>query len=337
MSSEIRSWRNVDRQIFEAEILPAARPAVLRGLVSDWPLVRMGQESPVAAAQYLHSANPRTQIDLLVAKSSIGGRFFYDESMTGFNFDRFKAGFGEVLGELIAQMPNPAPPALSMQAISVPEHLPGFEDGHRLDLVPSGTQPKIWIGNAITVAPHFDTYENIACVACGKRRFVLFPPEQVANLYVGPFEVAPQGVPISLVDVRKPDLAQFPRYQEALAAAQFADLEAGDAIYIPYMWWHGVQSISSFNVLVNYWWNTPPGSGEGPLRALVHAIVTITRLPPRQREIWKPFFDHYVFGTNGDPGQHIPHASRGMLGETTTAQAEQTLRALASVISNGRS
>ena len=34
-----------------------------------------------------------------------------------------------------------------------------------------------------------------------------------------------------------------------------ADLEPGDAIYIPALWWHAVQATGELNVLVNYWWN----------------------------------------------------------------------------------
>ena len=100
----------------------------------------------------------------------------------------------------------------------------------------------------LTVAAHFDFNDNIACVAHGRRRFMLFPPEQLENLYVGPLEFTPQGVPISLVDVHNPDLARYPRFERAVAAAQVAELEAGDAIFIPYMWWHSVRSLEPFNI-----------------------------------------------------------------------------------------
>jgi hypothetical protein len=38
------------------------------------------------------------------------------------------------------------------------------------------------------VQTHFDLPSNIACVVGGLRRFTLFPPEQLPNLYVGPLE-----------------------------------------------------------------------------------------------------------------------------------------------------
>ena len=33
-----------------------------------------------------------------------------------------------------------------------------------------------------------------------------------------------------------------------------AELQPGDAIFIPSLWWHQVESLSAVNGLVNYWW-----------------------------------------------------------------------------------
>ena len=44
----------------------------------------------------------------------------------------------------------------------------------------------------------------------------------------------------------------------------------GDAIYIPPLWWHHVESLGQFNVLVNYWYRTGPdtaAAGRAVLRA----------------------------------------------------------------------
>ncbi len=64
---------------------------------------------------------------------------------------------------------------------------------------------------------------------------------------------------MSLVQLHAPDFDRFPRFREALDAAVTAELEAGDAIYIPPLWWHHVQSLEPFNLLVNYWWHALPG------------------------------------------------------------------------------
>jgi len=332
MATEIPQWRDVDQRLFETEIVAARRPAVLRGLVANWPLVRKGRESAAAAVDYLQVLNAGTQVEYLAGEPRIKGRFSYNGNMTGENFSRLRAKFADVLRLMLAGAEQAEPPALSIQALSIAKHLPELELHNSLGLPPAGTRPTIWIGNASTVAAHYDCKDNIGCVAAGRRRFVLFPPEQLANLYVGPLHSTPQGVPISLVDIAQPDLARFPKFEQAWEAAQTAELGPGDALYIPYMWWHGVQSLAPFNILVNYWWNGLPRSDGPPYTSLMHAILAIATLPAEQRNIWRAHFEHFVFHAHGDPALHIAPEGRGVLGEMTPAQLEQMMTKLLQVM-----
>ncbi len=105
-----------------------------------------------------------------------------------------------------------------------------------------------------------------------------------------------------------------------------AELGPGDALYIPYAWWHHVESLTAFNVLVNYWWNDTPlplSSMDSPL----HATFALRDLPPEQRPVWRALFDYYAFRTSGDPLAHLPPTLRGLTG-AQGAQALQTVRAL---------
>ena len=88
-----------------------------------------------------------------------------------------------------------------------------MQDHNRLPAgyLPEGTEPRFWVGSRATVAAHYDASENIACCVAGSRRFTLFPPEQVSNLYVGPFELTPAGATISMVDFDHPDYDAYPR------------------------------------------------------------------------------------------------------------------------------
>ncbi len=172
-------------------------------------------------------------------------------------------------------------------AVPTPASMPGFTRDNTLPLVDASVVPRVWIGNRVTVQTHYDISNNIACVVAGRRRFTLFPPEQLVNLYVGPLEFTLAGQPISMVRLDQPDFERFPRFRDALATAQFAELEPGDALFMPYMWWHHVESRERFNVLVNYWWDeTPPWQGS-PFEALLHAIMAVKSLPPDKREIWR--------------------------------------------------
>ena len=98
-----------------------------------------------------------------------------------------------------------------------------------------------------------------------------------------------------------------------------AELEPGDAIYIPAMWWHHVEAVSPFNALVNYWWKDGPADAGPAFASVAHGILTISALPERQRDAWREMFDYYVFRRHGDPGAHIPVRARGVLSETSPA------------------
>jgi len=336
MPTDIPQWPKVDRHLFESEILPAGRPVVFNGAVDHWPLVQRRSDSAAAITDYLKTFNPGTQVEWLAGEPGIKGRFFYNDAMNGMNFRRIRGTFADALALLLRHIADPAPPALALQALPIPVHLPNFDLQHRLDLPPADTQATMWIGNASTVAAHFDFNDNIACVAHGRRRFILFPPEQLENLYVGPLEFTPQGVPISLVDAHNPDLARYPRFERAAAAAHVAELGAGDAIFIPYMWWHSVRSLEPFNILINYWWNAVRRPVIAPFHSLLHGVIAIANLPGPQRDVWKRVFDHYVFQTHGHPAAHIARERRGLLGSLSPEQAAQFTAVLAQLLGGTR-
>ncbi len=236
----LREFTDVDRERFEREIRPLGQPAVLRGLGADWPAVHAARQSDQAAVDYLLSFRPNKVLAAIVGAPEIGGRFFYSPDFQGFNFTRGQMELDQFLERLIRDRELEKPFAIAVQSEKIPELLPGFVEANRLDLLDPSVVPRIWIGNRIRVAPHFDLMENVGVVISGRRRFTLFPPEQLPNLYMGPIEFTPAGTPISLVDIQDPDLAAHPRYAEAAATAQSAVLEPGDAIYIPFHWWHAV-------------------------------------------------------------------------------------------------
>ena len=157
----------------------------------------------------------------------------------------------------------------------------------------------------------------------GRRRFTLFPPEQVANLYIGPLDLTPAGQAISLVDFHAPDLARFPRFADAMAHAQVAELGPGDALFIPSLWWHHVEALEAFNVLLNYWWRQSPAYMDTPMNALMLALMTVRDLPSEQRDAWRALFDHYVFDADERTAAHVPEAARRALAPMTPDTARE--------------
>lgn len=318
----VAEYHGVGRDRFRDEIRPLGQPAVLRGLASHWPAVEAARASPRGLTDYLRRFGTDRPVAAIVGPPEIQGRLFYRDDFAGLNFSQQRATLGQFLEKLEQERENPRPPALALQSAPITELLPGFGDENGIDLLHPGIVPRAWIGNKVRVVPHFDVMENIGCVVAGRRRFTLFPPEQIANLYVGPFELTPAGAPVSLVDPQAPDLERFPRYAEAAAAAQSAVLEPGDAIYIPYQWWHGVDSLEPVNLFVNYWWNPAPCGLGGAFDALLHALYSLRNLPPDQRDVWRAFFDHYVFAPHENAAAHIPEQAQGVLGTPTRERLE---------------
>ena len=322
---QIEERQSVDRAVFEEEILPANRPVVLRGLLRDWPSVAAGREAHASAAEYFKCLDSGGTVTAMIGPPEINGRLFYNDDFTGFNFGSKQLSISAALDTYLSIADDPQPPAITLQALHVPDTMPEFLEHNAMPLLDSDITPRVWISNRSMIAPHFDNNDNIACVVSGRRRFTVFPPEQVSNLYIGPLLKTPGGTPISTVDVRKPDLERFPRYREALESAQEAVLEPGDAVYIPILWWHGVESLDALNILVNYWWNDTLPANQKPILALMHSAVLMSALPADQRELWRTFFNYFAFQTEGDPGAHLPPDLRDVQGKLSSTDRDQVL------------
>ena len=293
-----------------AELLEGRRPLVLRGLAAHWPAVRAADP-----ALYLRGFDSGAAMSVAIGPPDIEGRLFYGDDLSKLNFTRESATFANIVDRLREAASDAAPPAIAAQAVGVAEAFPGFAEANRLDMLDPAIQPRIWIGNGIRVATHHDMSSNIAVAVAGRRRFTLFPPDQAANLYIGPFEFTPAGTPVSLFDPDAPDHARFPRAAEAMASALVAELDPGDALYIPHMWWHHVRSLDPISILVNYWWNAapPPQPGLAPIDVMVHALLAFSGLPEEQRAAWRAMFDHFVF--DGESAAHLAGDRRGIRGD----------------------
>ena len=309
--------------IFAAEIEPCYHPVVLRGLAKDWPAVAAARRSDAEWAAYLTGYDRGAPVDAFLGPAAMQGRYFYADDLKGFNFERRRGPLAGVLDFLLRSAEDPAPPAFYVGATPVPETLPGFDSANPMTLLARETAiPRAWIGNRSTVTTHFDVSDNIAVVVAGRRRFTLFPPEQLPNLYIGPLDHTMAGQPASLVSLHDPDLVRFPRFPEAMAAAMTAELEPGDAIYVPSLWWHHVEALAPVNMLVNYWVD-PPADAGSPFDAMVHGILAIAALPAPRRAAWRAFFDHYVFRPTSDPAAHLPAENRGILADQTPELRER--------------
>jgi len=295
------------------ELLRATTPYIVRGLASSWPLVQAGHQSPDAADAYLRRFYRDASVNAMLGKPEIGGRFFYNEDFTGFNYMSVRARLDGVLDELKVQRGMERPGAIYVGSTTIDTALPGLRQHNDVDLGGRDALASIWIGNRTRIAAHYDLPDNLAVVAAGHRRFTLFPQAQLPNLYIGPIDFTPAGQAISLVDFAAPDAARFPRFEEALRHAQVAELGPGDALFIPSMWWHHVEALDRFNILVNYWWRQSPDWMDTPTNALMLALLTMRELPLEQRQAWQDIFRHYIFEPDEAKLAHIPPHARHAL------------------------
>jgi hypothetical protein len=333
----IDEWRQVDSRTLAEEIIPRYRPAVIRGYVDHWPSVQAARSGSGAICDYLRRHDNGSTVDAISVPAEHHGRLFYNHDLTGFNFAKGSASITRIGEQLRHCATLTKPPALAVQSALIADCLPGFLKANTLAALSPAIQPRIWFGNRFIVPAHVDESNNIACVVSGRREFTLFPPEQVSNLYIGPLDFTPTGLPISIVDHRQPDFDRFPLYREALAQSLTATLEPGDAIYIPTLWWHRVESLGDYNTLVNYWWKDLPGATYPPesmFYSLYHALLNIKSLPAAHRQAWGAMFNHYLFDDTKDPAEHIPPEARGILGPLSAERARKIKELLAGLLRN---
>lgn len=308
------------------ELMTAGQPVILKGLVKDWPLVK--KDSFEEASNYLKTFYQHQPVVAFIGKPEQGGRFGYNEDATQLDFESDRGLLNEYLEIMIGLLEEKEAPTFYVGSTDVDTFLPGFREEN--DLVLNHPMFEVnpplvaaWIGNRSTACAHYDMSNNMACCLVGHRRFTLFPPEQIENLYPGPLEPTPGGQVLTMANIKEPDFEEFPRLREALAAGEVADMEPGDMLFYPAMWWHEVEAKDGFNVMVNYWWNTSPQFMDTPQNTLLHALLSLRDRPEQEKNAWRAVFDYYVFGPADRAAAHLPEAARGNLGPMDEMKARR--------------
>ena len=300
---------------FQQEIVRESRPVVIRGLVADWPVVKAARGSPRALRDYLAAFDAGGHVEVFIGDPAIRGKYYYNPGLQGFNFERRTMKLIEAVDCILEALDHPGARSVYVGSVPTGDYLPAFSAGNPMPLAGSGAGPRVWLGTAANISSHYDTFDNLACVIAGRRRFTLYAPELIGRLYVGPLDNTMSGPPVSLAaSAAAASDKQFPLFEEIRDQALEVQLEPGDALYLPKLWWHQVESIAPFNGLVNYWWDAHSVGPDAPYTALLLSMITIAERPPAERQAWKAFFDHYVFRSNGHPLAHLPPEHHGLLG-----------------------
>ncbi|MEI9904660.1 MAG: cupin-like domain-containing protein [Asticcacaulis sp.] len=300
------------------DLMAEQTPVVMKGVARDWPLVRAGLASPRAAMDYLKDFYQGRPVTLFVAEPELGGRFFYNEDVTGLNYQAGRTSLVDALDNIRTHLDHPHPPSFYIGSTDLDLFLPGLRAHDELVLnhpmfAANPPLASIWIGNRTTATAHYDMSHNLAVCVAGHRRFTLFPPGQIHNLYPGPLEPTPGGQVISMVDFRDPEFDRYPRFRDALAAGQVAEMEPGDVLFYPALWWHHVEALDAFNILINYWWNTSPAFMDTPMNALLYGLLSLRDRPEAKRRRGARCSTTTSSGPAERAGQHLPEHARGNL------------------------
>ncbi len=179
--TQVLEFGRIDAGEFQT-IRSRGQPAVFRGLASKWPAVQAAARGDFEFVGYLKSLPHGTRPAAIVGPPEIHGRFFYNDDVSALNFQRGLTDLAPFLERLLRDREEPAPFAMAIQSELVAQLLPGFEVENRIEILHREVPARAWIGNRIQVAPHYDLQENVGVVVAGRRRFTLFPPDQLANL-----------------------------------------------------------------------------------------------------------------------------------------------------------
>ena len=313
-------------------LLNANQPVLMPGLVRNWPLVQEATQTPIGLMNELLEHHPRHPLLCYRGAPDIKARFGYNETATGFNFDSQRTSLSEVFDHISEQLEDAEHDYLYINSLKLAESFPALARSHHLNFshpVFEQNQPmaKIWLGTESVAAAHFDQPDNIACCVAGRRRFTLFAPEHIHHLYPGPLHPTPGGQVVTMANLQKPDFDRFPKLGKALEAAVVVDMEPGDALYYPSMWWHEVEAQDRFNIMINFWWMTANAMQGNPMDVLLHGMLSLRQRPAQEKQAWRELFDYYVFGDASEARAHLPEASQGPLGEMDGPNARR-LRAM---------
>jgi hypothetical protein len=160
---------------FADEIAPGARPAVLRAIANDWPLVGAARQGAYRCRAMLSGQATDVPIKAVRTDPANEGRFHYTPDGLALNFVSGRTSLPIFLAALEEQESSDRPFTMAAKGVVAEPVLPAFASAHPVPYAPAAAEPRFWIGNAAKVATHNDPSDNLAVVVAGRRRFTLFP------------------------------------------------------------------------------------------------------------------------------------------------------------------
>lgn len=212
----------------------ANAPVLITGVVSSWPAV--SRWTP----EYLRSvAGDRV---LPVARMQSGS---YSQHT------REPMMFGAYLDAVAAPTPDGSE-RLYLSELQIEKHLRELVADFEVPTYIRDKSPvaATYIGKDVDSQTHFHPHGGaLLCVVSGRKRVRLYAPDQTPHLYRKDNFSAINPLPV--------DLTRFPKYD----GVKYRDVVvgAGEMLFIPIFWWHGVYT-DGFSTAVTFFWDDPPAA-----------------------------------------------------------------------------
>lgn len=195
-------------------------PVILKDLISEWPATKKW------TPDYFKENYGELIVPVYSSNYSKPGKTYMvaDQKMT--------------LREFISTLQE-GPTDLRMFLFNIFKHAPELcEDYRRLSIMPGfiDSFPFMFFGGeGSKVALHYDIDLSHVFLnqIYGRKRVVLFAPEQTRNIYRHPYTVA------SYIDVNNPDYEEFPALKNAVGYECM--LYPGETLFIPSGFWHYIE------------------------------------------------------------------------------------------------
>ena len=178
--------KEINASNFSLDILSSIEPVVIRGIVKDWPLVAKAREGIQKISEYLLCYYENDRIIAFASKPELGKKFTYGSNDNQMSFEKLESTLDLILETISESSKSVNSGTVYMGSTTLDYVLPGLDKDNNLSIGDANPLKSIWVGNQTIVPPHYDVPDNIAFVCAGTRKFTLFPPSQLKNMYVGP-------------------------------------------------------------------------------------------------------------------------------------------------------
>ncbi|XP_008327158.1 tRNA wybutosine-synthesizing protein 5 [Cynoglossus semilaevis] len=283
-----------DRDTFLRDICPQRRPAVLRAVdlgpcLDRWTVDYLGQTGGDKDVKIHVSVSP--QMDFLHKNflyKTLPFKEFVKRAAEEKHSDYFlcedESYYLRSLGEDVRK--EPADLRKQFPELAKDFHIPQFFEEDQFfssvfRISSSGLQ--LWT--------HYDVMDNLLAQVTGKKRVVLYSPQDALHLYL-------TGDKSEVLDIDSPDLTQFPDFVKAQRYE--CVLEPGDVLFIPALWFHNTTALQ-FGVGVNVFWrhlpvdsydrkdpygNKDPVAAARALQVLERALNILDDLPADYKDFY---------------------------------------------------